>query len=162
MHLRSGWPGFAVVPLAAVVAVVVASSASARDANCSDFASQAAAQTYFLNNGGPSQDPDGLDADGDGLACESNPSPYRGLLTIQYAQGAFTGRVRSVSSSCVSSRAIKVIKVVKNAPDPVVGSATTSAAGTYRLPKAGAHGRYYATGQPRGVCATDMSRLLAI
>jgi hypothetical protein len=35
----------------------------------------AAAQSYFLNIGGPSSDPDGLDDDGDGIACESNPCP---------------------------------------------------------------------------------------
>ena len=46
-----------------------------RDANCTDFGSQAAAQQYFLNNGGPDNDPDGLDSDGDGVACESNPCP---------------------------------------------------------------------------------------
>lgn len=46
-----------------------------RDVNCSDFGSQASAQQYFLNHGGPSSDPDGLDSDGDGVACESNPCP---------------------------------------------------------------------------------------
>lgn len=47
-----------------------------RDANCSDFSSQAAAQQYFVNNGGsPTNDPDGLDSDSDGVACESNPCP---------------------------------------------------------------------------------------
>jgi hypothetical protein len=49
--------------------------ASAKDADCSDFANQAAAQHYFLNHGGPNSDPDGLDADGDGIACESNSCP---------------------------------------------------------------------------------------
>lgn len=49
--------------------------AQAKDANCSDFGSQASAQSYFLNHGGPNSDPDGLDADGDGIACESNPCP---------------------------------------------------------------------------------------
>ena len=51
--------------------------------NCSDFSSSAAAQKYFLSSGGPRNDPDGLDADGDGLACEwgtrlkRNASQYR-------------------------------------------------------------------------------------
>ena len=57
-----------------------ASSASSgsqdrRDANCTDFPTQAAAQAYFIAHGGPASDPDGLDADGDGVACESNPCP---------------------------------------------------------------------------------------
>jgi hypothetical protein len=43
------------------------------DQNCSDFPSQAAAQQHLRED--PS-DPDGLDRDNDGIACESNPSPY--------------------------------------------------------------------------------------
>jgi endonuclease YncB( thermonuclease family) len=49
--------------------------ASAADLDCSDFATQASAQNYFLSIGGPSSDPDGLDGDADGVACESNPCP---------------------------------------------------------------------------------------
>jgi hypothetical protein len=46
------------------------------DMNCSDFDNQAQAQNYFENNGGsPSNNVDGLDADGDGTVCESNPCP---------------------------------------------------------------------------------------
>jgi hypothetical protein len=41
-------------------------------ANCSDFSSQLAAQNYYNGQVG---DPDGLDADGDGWACESLPPP---------------------------------------------------------------------------------------
>jgi hypothetical protein len=40
------------------------------DLDCADFPSAAAAQGYFLNAGGPALDPNNLDADGDGLACE--------------------------------------------------------------------------------------------
>lgn len=53
-----------------------AGSASATgDLDCSDFATQADAQSYFISKGGPSYDPDRLDADGDGIACDSNPCP---------------------------------------------------------------------------------------
>jgi Excalibur calcium-binding domain len=53
-------------------------SASASDKDCSDFASQRAAQIFFLKHGGPRRDPHRLDADHDGVACESNPCPcYR-------------------------------------------------------------------------------------
>lgn len=38
--------------------------------NCSDFSSSAAAQKYFLASGGPVSDPNRLDGDGDGLACD--------------------------------------------------------------------------------------------
>jgi hypothetical protein len=46
--------------------------AQAKDLNCDDFPNQAAAQANLDNN--PS-DPNGLDTDGDGIACESNPCP---------------------------------------------------------------------------------------
>ena len=45
------------------------------DKDCSDFATQADAQAFFLANGGPASDPHLLDGDGDGIACESNPCP---------------------------------------------------------------------------------------
>lgn len=54
---------------------VVAPAAFARDRDCPDFATQRAAQVYFLQRGGPESDPDRLDADGDGVACDSNPCP---------------------------------------------------------------------------------------
>ncbi len=40
------------------------------DKDCSDFASVAAAQRFFLASGGPVSDPHNLDGDGDGLACD--------------------------------------------------------------------------------------------
>jgi endonuclease YncB( thermonuclease family) len=48
------------------------------DRDCDDFASQAAAQNFFLANGGPQNDPHRLDSEGDGIACESNPCPCIG------------------------------------------------------------------------------------
>jgi endonuclease YncB( thermonuclease family) len=71
------------IPLAVLVTAVVlalapsavAVPATAADLDCSDFATQASAQSYFLSRGGPASDPDRLDADGDGIACESNPCP---------------------------------------------------------------------------------------
>jgi hypothetical protein len=52
-----------------------AAPASAADKNCSDFSNQAQAQAFFISAGGPSSDPNGLDADHDGVACESLPCP---------------------------------------------------------------------------------------
>ena len=43
------------------------------DRNCEDFTTQAEAQAFFLSEGGPNYDPHGLDADSDGVACESLP-----------------------------------------------------------------------------------------
>lgn len=46
---------------------------SGEDKDCSDFVTQAEAQSFFLSQGGPSNDPHRLDSDGDGVACESLP-----------------------------------------------------------------------------------------
>lgn len=45
------------------------------DKDCGDFDTQKKAQLFFLDKGGPQSDPHALDADGDGVACESNPCP---------------------------------------------------------------------------------------
>ncbi len=50
------------------------------DRDCSDFATQAEAQAFFLA-AGPG-DPHRLDAEGDGLACESNPCPCTGSAPV--------------------------------------------------------------------------------
>jgi hypothetical protein len=49
--------------------------ASASDKDCADFNSQRAAQIFFIKHGGPRRDPDRLDGDDDGVACEDNPCP---------------------------------------------------------------------------------------
>ncbi len=48
------------------------SSVSA-DRDCSDFATQEEAQAFYEAAGGPATDPHQLDADGNGVACESLP-----------------------------------------------------------------------------------------
>ena len=60
---------------AGLLAVLTPMTAHAADKDCSDFDTQKAAQIFFLKAGGPSQDPHRLDAEGDGIACESNPCP---------------------------------------------------------------------------------------
>jgi hypothetical protein len=44
---------------------------------CLAFRSADLAQEWFLQNGGPSRDRQGLDPDGDGYACDWNPDVYR-------------------------------------------------------------------------------------
>ncbi|MEO5665759.1 MAG: thermonuclease family protein [Nocardioides sp.] len=61
--------------LAAALAWVAPASAAA-DMDCGDFATQAAAQSFFLG-AGPG-DPHRLDADGDGVVCETNACPCIG------------------------------------------------------------------------------------
>lgn len=67
----------------ALVMVVLAAALSNRvaqhsvsaggGANCSDFSTWAQAELYFLAHGGSALDPAGLDADHDGIPCESLP-----------------------------------------------------------------------------------------
>jgi endonuclease YncB( thermonuclease family) len=78
--------GFArrlVLSLCAIAALLaLPSSATAThtgDVDCPDFATQAAAQNHLLADPG---DPDGLDGDHDGIACESNPCPCLGKSVV--------------------------------------------------------------------------------
>jgi Excalibur calcium-binding domain len=50
---------------------VAAAPAGAADKDCSDFSSWRAAQKFYKRHGGPRRDPHRLDADHDGIACES-------------------------------------------------------------------------------------------
>jgi endonuclease YncB( thermonuclease family) len=66
------WTALAIAVLVGVVAVP---SASAQDRDCGHFSTQAEAQAYFISLGGPTHDPDRLDGDSDGIACEALPCP---------------------------------------------------------------------------------------
>lgn len=59
--------------LAGTASFTTSGADAAADMDCADFATQAAAQAFFVN-AGPG-DPHALDYDGDGIACESNPCP---------------------------------------------------------------------------------------
>lgn len=56
-----------------VVAGLLASAAPAiaGDKDCSDFSTWRQAQNFYKRHGGPQRDPHRLDADHDGIACES-------------------------------------------------------------------------------------------
>jgi hypothetical protein len=71
------------IALVGLLFAALPSPASASDKDCSDFATQRAAQIFFLKHGGPRYDPDRLDADHDGVACEDNrcPCSYRKHLS---------------------------------------------------------------------------------
>jgi hypothetical protein len=86
MHLASRKQ--LLVCLAALVAaslLLLPATASAADKDCADFRSQRAAQFFFLKHGGPREDPDRLDADDDGVACEDNPCPCYRKKHLPYA-----------------------------------------------------------------------------
>jgi Excalibur calcium-binding domain len=61
--------------LAVALLASLPSGATAGDKDCKDFRTQRAAQLFFLRHGGPRYDPDRLDGDNDGVACEDNPCP---------------------------------------------------------------------------------------
>jgi hypothetical protein len=66
---------FASVVLAAALLALVFTAAPAsafRDRDCADFSTQAQAQRFYKKHN-PRRDPHRLDADRDGLACESLP-----------------------------------------------------------------------------------------
>src|SRR5689334_16097708 len=67
MRIRSSAAALLVAAIAA--AFPMAGVASAQDRNCSDFSTQAEAQAALRPG-----DADHLDANGDGIACESLPS----------------------------------------------------------------------------------------
>jgi hypothetical protein len=93
---------FAVLVVASVL--LLPATASAADKDCADFKSQRAAQFFFLKHGGPQEDPDRLDGDNDGVACEDNPCPcYRKKhlpYTLTFALAAAeAGRLAAWNSS---------------------------------------------------------------
>ena len=57
--------------VAAAALTIPAPMATAADRDCSDFSSWRAAQKFYKRHGGPRYDPHRLDADSDGIACES-------------------------------------------------------------------------------------------
>ena len=68
--------GALVIAAVALLALVPTVAAARNDKDCADFPSQKAAQLFFIKHGGPHYDPDRLDGDHDGIACEDNPAPY--------------------------------------------------------------------------------------
>lgn len=86
-----------VLALCAVGIAALPGPAAARgDKDCPEFPTQRAAQIFFLKHGGPRYDPDRLDADHDGIACEDNPCPcyYKKHLPHRPARQLSGDRVR--------------------------------------------------------------------
>lgn len=78
-------PLICVAVLAVASVLILPASASAADKDCANFSTQRAAQFFFLRHGGPQQDPDRLDGDNDGVACEDNPCPCYRKKHLPYA-----------------------------------------------------------------------------
>jgi hypothetical protein len=75
----------AVAALAALATIWAPTGGAASIPGCPSFASQAAAQTYFVAQGGsPGHQLGRLDPDHDGVACEGLGAPYQGFARIAY------------------------------------------------------------------------------
>ncbi len=81
------------------------------DRDCGDFATQADAQAFFIAAGGPSLDPHRLDADRDGIACESRPCPCSsagaGALEQPKPERIRARVLRDVDGDTIVARAFK-------------------------------------------------------
>ena len=98
----------ALAVLAPVTSTAAPSAARTADRDCGDFATQAAAQRFFINAGGPRNDPHRLDADGDGIACETNPCP---CSTSQGGGGGGGGQATPLEPPRLKQRAV-VVRVI--------------------------------------------------
>lgn len=61
----------ALLAAAAALALALPAGSTAADKDCSDFSTWRQAQRFYKAHGGPKRDPHRLDADHDGIACES-------------------------------------------------------------------------------------------
>ena len=96
-----------VLALALSALVTTSGSANARrvvDRDCGDFATQKAAQLFFLDHS-PRTDPHRLDADGDGIACDANP------CTCYYGTSGSGGTASTTSRKTVIQYG-RVVRVV--------------------------------------------------
>jgi hypothetical protein len=90
------------LPVALAISFAVwqpmSSQAAGGNKKCSEFASQKAAQKYFVGHGGSESDDVGrLDPDGDGLVCPDNPGPFAAYVELAFAKGFFYGQVVCVN-----------------------------------------------------------------
>jgi hypothetical protein len=94
----------AILGAAALIALLIATlpaHAAARrlDKDCDNFNTQRAAQIFYIKHGGPRYDPDDLDGDNDGVACEDNPCPcyYKDHLPRRYSANSAVAALLDVS-----------------------------------------------------------------
>jgi hypothetical protein len=94
------------------------------------------------------------------VKCESNPAPYKGLLSIKYRSGDFRGRLKAITGFCERHRRIKVIRVVEGR-SPLIGKDHTNRRGRYKVHEGHANGRFYAKSKAKvsagGKCKRDFS-----
>lgn len=109
----------------AALSVTVAGTASAADLNCSDFATQQEAQAEYDRD--PS-DPNGLDRDDDGIACETRPSGGSVVAEDDTSMGA-TAQVPNRPSGSVAAGDGSSATEASGAMPYVLGGVALTAAG---------------------------------
>ncbi len=85
--------GAAALIVCLISALPAAATAHRLDKDCDNFKTQKEAQIFYIKHGGPRYDPDDLDGDDDGVACEDNPCPcyYKDHLPRRYSAEAING-----------------------------------------------------------------------
>jgi hypothetical protein len=121
MRLVSGILAFLMILVA--VPGLATSPRAAEAATCADFPTQAVAQSYLRDN--PS-DPAGLDTDGDGIACESNPCPCD-LSPVGRAAIDATATPRSVETPAPAPQPGRPTPAAPSPEKPVEAKATEPA-----------------------------------
>ncbi len=121
-----------------MLALGVAGSGAAAVPSCGAYKAQGDAQDAFLEAGGdPGRNVGGMDPDGDGVACEDLPAPYKGYATIgynrkrQFLYGIVTMPVPPAGGEapCLygnknypdSSRRLNVFKIRTDGDKPLLG-----------------------------------------
>lgn len=77
------------------------------DKNCSDFKTWEEAQRFYEENGGPAEDPHGLDRNGNGLACETLPG-----FNPDHKPGSFVGDKPPKQEDPADKTRAKVVRVI--------------------------------------------------
>lgn len=83
-----------------LIAGLFVPGAAAQDRDCDDFDTQEEAQAFFEAEGGPESDPHRLDANDDGIACETLPSGGSGSGEAE-ALAAEEGKTPSTDTQIV-------------------------------------------------------------
>lgn len=86
-------------------------SAQAEDRDCGHFSTQAEAQAYFIALGGPASDPDRLDGDSDGIACEALPCPC-GSASTAAPTPTPTATPAPTATRAPTRRSARIVRVI--------------------------------------------------
>jgi Excalibur calcium-binding domain len=138
-----------------ILAACFAHKAAAQDVfNCSDFATQEEAQAEL--DRAPS-DPNNLDADNDGIACENLPSDGNGTTTTTGTTGTSTTSTKGTTSTTTGTTGIaRTTSTTLGSPSTTAGTTmgtTGTTTGTTGAPGAGT-----TTGSTTGASTTGAAK----